>query len=97
MTTEEQQPPLQPLAVLQSPLSEADPASLNELFARDPLSLSDQEIDQITAEVMRLESRLKDPDFLAKAPAAVVEKERQKLYTLNEKLEKLKQQTEYRR
>ena len=46
MTTEEQGA-LVPLP--QSPLSEADPASLNELFARDPLSLSNQEIDQITA------------------------------------------------
>ena len=45
MTTEEQGA-LVPLP--QSPLSEADPASLNELFARDPLSLSNQEIDQIT-------------------------------------------------
>ncbi len=43
-------------------------------------------------EVERLESRLKDEAFLTKAPPAVVEKEKQKLYTLKEKLGKLQQQ-----
>jgi valyl-tRNA synthetase len=43
-------------------------------------------------EVNRLEARLKDKAFLTKAPSAVIEKEKNKLYTLNEKLEKLKQQ-----
>ncbi len=51
------------------------------------------EIGQIQAEVARLETRLKDQAFLTKAPAAVIEKERQKLYTLTDKLEKLKQQS----
>jgi valyl-tRNA synthetase len=52
-----------------------------------------KEIEQSQAEVARLEARLKDQAFLTKAPAAVIEKERQKLYTLTDKLEKLKQQS----
>ncbi|MFH1647280.1 MAG: class I tRNA ligase family protein, partial [Chloroflexota bacterium] len=52
-----------------------------------------KELEQVQVEVSRLEARLKDEAFLTKAPGAVVEKERQKLYTLNEKLEKLKQQS----
>jgi len=52
-----------------------------------------KELEQAEAEVGRLESRLQDQAFLTKAPAAVIEKERQKLYTLNDKLEKLKQQS----
>jgi len=51
-----------------------------------------KEIDQSQAEVTRLEARLNDQNFLARAPAAVIEKERQKLYTLTDKLERLKQQ-----
>jgi valyl-tRNA synthetase len=53
----------------------------------------DKELEQTRAEVNRLEARLKDNAFLTKAPEAVVEKERQRLYTLSEKLEKLKQQS----
>jgi valyl-tRNA synthetase len=52
-----------------------------------------KEIEQSQAEVARLETRLEDQSFLTKAPAAVIEKERQKLYTLTDKLEKLKQQS----
>ncbi len=52
----------------------------------------EKDMEQTQAEVNRLEARLKDKAFLTKAPAAVVEKEKSKLYTLNEKLEKLKQQ-----
>jgi valyl-tRNA synthetase len=52
----------------------------------------EKELEQTQAEVNRLESRLKDRAFLTKAPAAVVEKEQQRLYTLNDKLEKLRQQ-----
>ena len=51
-----------------------------------------KEIDQSQAEVTRLEARLNDQNFLTRAPAAVIEKERQKLYTLTDKLERLKQQ-----
>ncbi|HLB27925.1 MAG TPA: valine--tRNA ligase [Dehalococcoidales bacterium] len=52
----------------------------------------EKEIEQAQAEVTRLETRLKDEGFLAKAPPAVVEKERQKCYALNDKLGRLKQQ-----
>ncbi len=52
-----------------------------------------KELEQARAEVERLEARLKDNAFLTKAPAAVIEKERQRLYTLSEKLEKLKKQS----
>ena len=53
----------------------------------------EKELEQTQAEVDRLEVRLRDEAFLTKAPGAVIEKERQKLYTLNDKLEKLKQQS----
>jgi hypothetical protein len=33
-----------------NPITEADPNSLAELFSRDPLSLSDADIDKIVAE-----------------------------------------------
>jgi len=52
----------------------------------------EKEIERSQAEVARLEARLKDKTFLAKAPASVIEKERQKCYTLNDKLERLRQQ-----
>lgn len=52
----------------------------------------EKEIEQVGGEVKRLESRLEDNAFLTRAPVAVIEKERQKLYTLKEKLEKLDQQ-----
>jgi valyl-tRNA synthetase len=52
-----------------------------------------EEIAQNQAEVARLETRLKDQAFLTKAPAAVIEKERQKLYTWTNKLERLRQQS----
>ncbi|MDP2931090.1 MAG: valine--tRNA ligase, partial [Chloroflexota bacterium] len=51
-----------------------------------------QEIEQSQAEVARLEAMLRDQAFLTKAPPAVVEKERQKLNTLKNKLARLKQQ-----
>jgi valyl-tRNA synthetase len=53
----------------------------------------EKELDHTRAEVRRLEARLKDKAFLTKAPEAVIEKERRKLYTLSEKLEKLRQQS----
>jgi len=52
-----------------------------------------KELEQTQAEVVRLEARLQDKAFLTRAPEAVIEKERQKLYTLKDKLEKLKQQS----
>ena len=51
-----------------------------------------KEIDRDQAEFNRLEVRLKDKAFLEKAPAAVVEKERQKKDTIADKIERLKQQ-----
>jgi valyl-tRNA synthetase len=53
----------------------------------------EKERDNIQKEVSRLEARLQDEVFLTKAPPAVIEKEKQKLYTLNDRLEKLKQQS----
>jgi len=54
-----------------------------------------KEIEQSQAEVARLEAMLKDKAFLTRAPAAVVSKERQKLDTLTDKLERLKQQLNF--
>ncbi len=50
------------------------------------------EIGKSQAEVARLGATLRDKAFLTKAPAAVIDKERQKLNTLTDKLERLKQQ-----
>ncbi|MFC2014475.1 valine--tRNA ligase [Chloroflexota bacterium] len=52
----------------------------------------EKEIEQSAAEVTRLENRLRDENFLSKAPAAVIEKERQKCYALKDKLSRLQQQ-----
>ncbi len=51
-----------------------------------------QEVEQSQAQVASLEARLKDKAFLAKAPVAVVNKERDKLAERKDKLERLKQQ-----
>jgi len=51
-----------------------------------------REVEQCQAEVASLEARLKDKAFLTKAPAAVVDKERDKLAIRKDKLERLKQQ-----
>ena len=51
-----------------------------------------KEIERDQAEFDRLEIRLKDTAFLEKAPASVVEKERQKKDTIADKIERLKQQ-----
>ena len=50
------------------------------------------EIEKSQAEMARLEARLADKAFLTKAPAAVIDKERQKFNTLTDKLERLKQE-----
>jgi valyl-tRNA synthetase len=49
-----------------------------------------KDLDQTQAEADRLNARLTNAEFLAKAPPAVVEKEKQRLYTLSEKLDKLR-------
>jgi valyl-tRNA synthetase len=51
-----------------------------------------KEIAQSQTEIARLEARLSDKAFLSKAPAAVIDKERQKLHALTDKLKRLKQQ-----
>ena len=50
------------------------------------------EISAVEKEIGRLEQRLKDAAFVAKAPAAVVDKERGKLQTCNDKLVRLRQE-----
>ncbi|MFC1933100.1 valine--tRNA ligase [Chloroflexota bacterium] len=52
----------------------------------------EKEIDQSQAEIARLEARLNDRNFLTKAPATVVDKERDKLGVVTDKLERLRQQ-----
>jgi valyl-tRNA synthetase len=51
-----------------------------------------EEIEQTQAQVASLKARLKDKAFLAKAPAAVVSKEQDKLAERKDKLERLKTQ-----
>jgi len=51
-----------------------------------------KEIGQSQAEIDRLKAHLEDKAFLSKAPPSVIEKERQKLYTISDKLERLEQQ-----
>jgi valyl-tRNA synthetase len=51
-----------------------------------------KEIEESQAEMARLKVRLEDSAFLAKAPAEVIDRERQKLYTISDRLERLKQQ-----
>jgi valyl-tRNA synthetase len=51
-----------------------------------------KEIEQSQAEIAALAGRLKDKAFLSKAPAAVVNKERDKLAIKKDKLKRLKQQ-----
>jgi len=52
----------------------------------------DNEINTLSREIERLDSRLKDTSFLSKAPAVVVDKERDKLQSFNDKLIRLKQE-----
>ncbi len=51
-----------------------------------------KEIEQSQAEIARLSTRLNNKAFLSKAPAPVIDGERQKLYTLTDKLERLERQ-----
>ncbi|MBI2831199.1 MAG: class I tRNA ligase family protein, partial [Chloroflexi bacterium] len=50
------------------------------------------EVERCVTQIEQLEARLKDESFLSKAPAAVVEKERNKLATAMDTLERLRQQ-----
>ena len=51
-----------------------------------------KEIELSQTEITRLKTMLDNKEFLDKAPAAVVEKERQKLYTFVDRVEKLNKQ-----
>ncbi|MEE9399896.1 MAG: class I tRNA ligase family protein, partial [Dehalococcoidales bacterium] len=51
-----------------------------------------KEIEQNQAAITRLQARLNDPAFLTKAPATVIDKERQKLSTISDKIERLRHQ-----
>jgi valyl-tRNA synthetase len=51
-----------------------------------------KEIEQSQAEVAQLEARLRDREFLTKAPVAIVDKEQNRLTMRKDKLERLKQQ-----
>ncbi len=51
-----------------------------------------KEIDQSQAETARLKARLDNQEFLAKAPKIVIDNERQKLYTITDKLKRLNEQ-----
>ncbi|MFH0914060.1 MAG: hypothetical protein V1849_02070, partial [Chloroflexota bacterium] len=50
------------------------------------------EVAELQTQVSRLEERLKDEAFLTKAPPAVVEKERTKLASAQDRLARLKDQ-----
>jgi valyl-tRNA synthetase len=52
----------------------------------------EDEIANIANDIARLETRLKDAAFISKAPAAVVEKERGRLQSQQDKLNRLKQE-----
>jgi len=54
-----------------------------------------KEMEQCQVEVTRLEAMLKDKAFLTKAPSAIVDKERDKLEAVKDKLERLKQQIKF--
>ena len=51
-----------------------------------------KEMEQDQAEIARLEARLGDRGFLTRAPAAVVDRERDKLEVVRDKVERLRQQ-----
>ena len=52
----------------------------------------EKEAEANRADIVRLEHRLADQSFLAKAPANVVDKERQRLTESKDKLSRLEQQ-----
>jgi valyl-tRNA synthetase len=51
-----------------------------------------KEIDRSQDEMGRLKARLDNQEFLTKAPKLVIDKEQQKLYTITDRLERLKEQ-----
>ncbi|MGQ9516584.1 MAG: hypothetical protein ACUVT1_04900, partial [Anaerolineae bacterium] len=53
-----------------------------------------KDIAQVEAEIARVEKLLANPGFLSKAPAEVVEREREKRAQFQENLEKLRRRLE---
>jgi len=51
-----------------------------------------KESEEILAVIARIEARLRDDVFLARAPAEVIDKEREKLATLEDKVRRLRQE-----
>lgn len=100
--------PLQQLAGLESIewlSGEAPPAAtglcgtleilvpLADLIDKDAeIQRLDKEIDRLQSDIARMEGKLSNESFVAKAPEAVVEKERQKLDASGTALEKLRKQ-----
>jgi len=58
-----------------SPLAEANPLSLEELFRLDPLKLSDADVDQIIAELRRKRALWAAAEAAPKAPRKSAAKE----------------------
>lgn len=56
----------------ESPLAEANPESLQELFDKDPLQLTDEDIDRIVAEERSMREKWKLVEKKGKAPKAQV-------------------------
>lgn len=56
----------------ESPLAEANPESLQELFDKDPLKLTDEDIDRIVAEERSMREKWKLVEKKGKAPKAQV-------------------------
>jgi len=56
------------IALSESPLAEASPRSLDEFFSRDPLDLSDQDLDVIVAELRRQRKQFLVAEAQPKAP-----------------------------
>jgi hypothetical protein len=51
---------------METPLTEASPESIDELFSRDPLDLNDQEIDKIVAQFQAKRVLWNNEETLAK-------------------------------
>ena len=56
------------------------------------ISRLEKEILKATKELPRIEGKLKNPDFIARAPQAVINKEKEKLTDLNLSLSQLNAQ-----
>ena len=56
------------------------------------LARLDKEIDKLTKEVAKTEGKLNNPKFVDKAPADVVEKERERLRDFQDAIDKLTDQ-----